>query len=125
LGKDITKLERQIDSFLDKIADASSDHVARAYERKIAKLETEKMMAEQKLAQAGTMGKGKPEKIELALKFLTNPWKLWTSNVMEHRRLVLKLAFAERLPYTRNEGYRTPKNHLALQGVRGVSEVDL
>ena len=33
--------------------------------------------------------------------------KLWTSPRLEDKRTVLKLAFTERLAYTRNEGFRT------------------
>jgi len=33
--------------------------------------------------------------------------KLWVSERLEDKRTVLKLAFAERLAYTRNEGFRT------------------
>src|SRR5687767_11383814 len=33
--------------------------------------------------------------------------KLWISERLEDKRTVLKLAFAERLIYTRNEGFRT------------------
>ncbi|EBA14457.1 resolvase [Roseobacter sp. SK209-2-6] len=42
-----------------------------------------------------------------AFDFLGNPSKLSASERFEDKRAVLKLVFAERLPYTRNEGYRT------------------
>ena len=119
LKRDVATLDSQIDGFLDKIADASSSHATRAYERKIEKLETEKVLAEQKLAQTAQFGTKKTEKIELALSFLTNPKKLWDSGAMDHRRLVLKLAFAERLPYVRNQGYRTPRTTLPFKAFRG------
>ena len=51
---------------------------------------------------------GKPkhtfnELFELALKFLSNPRKLWTSGDIAPRNTVLRLAFC------RNEGFRTPQ----------------
>ena len=42
-----------------------------------------------------------------AFAFLSNPWKLWASGKVEWQRLVVRLAFVDRLAYCRNEGYRT------------------
>ena len=45
---------------------------------------------------------------ELAWRFLSNPWKIWESEVLHLRRLVLRLTFAQQLVYDRKTGYRTP-----------------
>ncbi|MGH1398387.1 MAG: recombinase family protein, partial [Alphaproteobacteria bacterium] len=121
LARDITKLERQIDGLLDKLADTTSQHAIRAYERKLESLEREKLMMEEKRAQTGLSNTQRSQKIELALAFLSSPWKLWTSGIMDYRRLVLKLAFTDRLPYTRNKGYRTPKTTLPFKVLTGKS----
>jgi site-specific DNA recombinase len=42
------------------------------------------------------------------MEFLENPYKLWTSDFIEDKRTVLKLAFAEPIVYERKEGFRTP-----------------
>ena len=52
------------------------------------------------------------ELFELALGFLSNPWKLWQSEHLEDKRTVLKLAFEDRLTYCRKSGLRTPKTSL-------------
>lgn len=49
------------------------------------------------------------EKLELALKFLSNPWKIWENGSVPVRRLVLKLAFAGPIQCCRKEGARTPQ----------------
>jgi len=49
------------------------------------------------------------EMFELAFAFLANPWNVWVSPHLEHKRAVLKLAFQERLAYRRSEGFRTPQ----------------
>ncbi len=121
LTREILKLDRQLDNLLDKLADTDSEHATRAYERKIEKLESEKLLAEEKRAQTGLDPRQKSKKIELALNFLSNPWKLWTSENMKHRRLVLKLAFADRLAYARSEGYRTPKTTLPFKVLDRIS----
>ncbi len=45
--------------------------------------------------------------IEPALEFLANPWNIYEKGGFALKRTVLKLAFAEPLRYSRNEGYRT------------------
>lgn len=47
------------------------------------------------------------EALRTALDFLSNPWNLWASGQLEHRRTVLKLVFVERLNYVRDNGFRT------------------
>jgi len=49
------------------------------------------------------------------LNFLANPWNLWASERLEHKKAVLKLAFVDRLAYVRNEGFRTPDLALPLK----------
>jgi hypothetical protein len=50
--------------------------------------------------------------------YLANPCNLWASERLEHKKAVLKLAFADRLTYVRNKGSRTP-----LQGVSGSQKL--
>jgi hypothetical protein len=46
---------------------------------------------------------------ELALSFLSNPWKLWASGQYHLRRIALRLAFSDRVIYCRQNGFRTSK----------------
>ncbi|MEM8717553.1 MAG: hypothetical protein AAGE92_17570 [Cyanobacteria bacterium P01_G01_bin.4] len=112
----LRKIDAQIDRFLDRITDTASDTAAKAYERKIETLERERLILEEKVAtirsQMAPDSDSAREKLELCFKFLANPWKLWTSEVIQHRRLVLRLAFADRLDYCRKTGPRTPKTTL-------------
>ncbi|MEL6375897.1 MAG: recombinase family protein, partial [Pseudomonadota bacterium] len=105
----LKRIERDVDRLVDMIADASSPHTARAYERKIDKLEEDKLLTEKKLADLKTSNKHLPEKVELALKFLSNPCKIWDLGDQDIRRLLLKMMFADRISYDRKTGYRTPQ----------------
>ncbi|MEX2615249.1 MAG: type IV secretory system conjugative DNA transfer family protein [Alphaproteobacteria bacterium] len=58
--------------------------------------------------------------LEHTLEFLANPCKLWHSERFEHKRTVLRLAFAERLAYCRNKGYRTPETTLPFKVLGGL-----
>lgn len=109
LKADAARLEKEIGQLLDRIVEASSPAVVGAYEKRIEALELERKVAEEKL-QAGTGPKRSfDESFEHACAFLANPWKLWETGELALKRLVLRLAFAQRIPYCRNQGYRTPE----------------
>ncbi len=59
--------------------------------------------------------------IEHALQFLANPWNLWETGQFTLKRMVLRLAFSERIAYCRNEGYRTPKTTLPFKVLGDLS----
>lgn len=56
---------------------------------------------------------------ELAMAFLSNPWN-WSSERLEDKRTALKLTFADRLPYHRKNGSRTPKT-IAFNALGGLT----
>ncbi|MCB9958323.1 MAG: recombinase zinc beta ribbon domain-containing protein [Rhodospirillaceae bacterium] len=120
LRREIAKLETRIDGFLDKIADATSATAVTAYERRIEKLEAERQRVQGQL-ETVCKPRGPAENLEPALAFFSNPWKVWASGHLELRRMVLRLAFAERLAYCRKTGPRTPKTTLPFNMLGGVS----
>ncbi len=109
LKTDLSKNEKQMDQLLDRIVDAENPTVISAYEKRVARLEKEKLIVIEKLENMGNPRHGFDELFELAMNFLANPWKLWTSGQINLRKIVLRLAFAERMAYRRNEGFRTPQ----------------
>ncbi len=108
LKAQIGKLEKQIDQLLDLIVDANSDSVVSAYEKRIAKLEREKLLAQEQLIKTGSPRHTLEESFEHAMSFLANPWKICSNSEYALKKTVLRLAFAEPLPYCRNQGLRTP-----------------
>jgi site-specific DNA recombinase len=107
MRQELATVTRKVDQLLERIVDASSDSVVRAYERKIKELESQKAMLADKIANSGKPIRSFSETYRTAFDFLANPSKLWHSPRIEDRRAVLKLVFAEKLPYVRGEGYRT------------------
>lgn len=82
----------------------------RAYEGKISDLERGKTKLQDQLSHHNVPSEGTfEEKLEPALQFLANPWKLWESGQIIIRRMVLKLAFTVRIAYHRNQGARTTR----------------
>ncbi|MEO1724822.1 MAG: hypothetical protein AAFR84_20795 [Pseudomonadota bacterium] len=118
-GTKLASLERQIDDFLDRIADAASPTAVTAYERRIEKLDAERLQLQSQL-ENGFKPKGTIEEcLEPALQFFSSPWKVWASGRPELRRLVLRLAFSERLAYCRKTRTRTPKTTLPFNMLEG------
>lgn len=112
LKSDIVRLDRQIEQLLDRVVDASNASTVSAYERRIAKLEKEKLLAVEKLSRKAGPKHTFDEMFEHACNFLSSPWNIWRNDRMEAKKMVLRLAFAERPAYSRNTGFRTPKTTL-------------
>ena len=109
LRTDIATLEKKIGQLVERVTDTDDPTLIAAYEKKIKELTKDKLLASERIANCGKPLKSFGETYRTAFDFLANPCKLWLSDRLEDRRAVLRLVFAERLPYLRNEGYRTAK----------------
>ena len=108
LHKQLGDVDRQIESLLDRIVEANSASVVSAYEARIDKLERERIVLSERLEKA-VLVKGQLEDcIELALKFLSNPWNIYKNGDFTMRQTVLRLAFSKPLRYSQNGVYGTP-----------------
>jgi site-specific DNA recombinase len=63
----------------------------------------------EKLQTVGKNTRPFAEMFKLTMMFLANPREIWQNGRLEHKRTVLKLAFADHLKYCRNTGFQTPK----------------
>ena len=117
----IRTLDKQIDQLLDRIVETGNASVVKAYEKKVAKLEREKALAQEKLAENGKPRHTFEESFEHALRFLSSPWKIWKNADIIGRKTVLRLAFSQPLPYCRKEGLRTPDLAFPFKALAGLS----
>ena len=108
IKQELHETEKKITTFLDRIVNAESTTVIQAYEQRITILEKDKLVLQEKLEKKTTKRRPFDEMFELAMRFLSNPWKVWELGTLEHKRTVLKLTFKDRLTYQRNQGFRTP-----------------
>ena len=120
IKRDINAIDRQVDQLLERIVGAENPTVISAYEAKLAKLEKEKLIKAEKLENAGKPRHAFDEMFELSLRFLSSPWNLWASGQMHLRRIVLRLAFAKRITYTRNEGFSNPTLSSPFNALGGI-----
>ncbi len=107
--REAEQIERQVQKLLDRVVEAGSASVIQAYEKRIGRLERQALVLREKSENVGQPKKPFDELFELAVQFLANPSKLWASGKMEHRNMVLRLTFSDRLHYSPKTGFRTPK----------------
>ena len=119
LSSQSESIDRQIENLLERIVETESKTVISAYEKKIAKLEQEKRITNEKLAKYAQNSMSPEEYLEPALQFLSNPWNIWATGDYFLRRMVLRLAFSERIVYCREKGYRTAKTSLPFKVLEG------
>jgi len=120
LRRGLIKIEKQIDILLDRIVETTGTATIKAYERKIGQLEKDRFLMTEKMKKSFQPRATPPQMLELSMKFLSNPWKLWASDDINLQKMALRLAFSEALPYHRNEGYRTAKTTLPFNVLRGI-----
>ncbi len=107
LKSELVKIEKQVEQFLDRIGNTDTASIITAYEGRIRKLEQQRLLISENIAKCGRPLRHFDESFRTALDFLVSPCNLWNSERLEDKRMVLKLAFADRLTYVRNEGFRT------------------
>ena len=118
----LTNVEKQIDQYLDRIVATEVASVIAAYEERIRKLETEKLLLREHVENCTKPAHDFDEALRTALEFLANPWNLWRSGQLPHRRNVLRLTFSERLRYSRKEGFRTANLSLPFKVLGEISD---
>ncbi|WP_208354670.1 recombinase zinc beta ribbon domain-containing protein, partial [Pseudaestuariivita rosea] len=120
--REIDQMDKQLDGLLDRIAETDNPTVVAAYEKKIAKLEQDKLMLADKLDQK-TQSKHSLEDIfELSVLFLTSPWKIWEKGGLALKKTVLRTAFKAPLAYSKENGFRTPQTSVIFRFLRELKE---
>ncbi len=120
---EISKLDSKIENVMDKLVEADSNSVIKAYENRIKKLETDKAVLIDKSRQSLRPMRSFKSALKTALDyFISNPYKIWESGRLDSRRAVIKLAFPGGFQYHRNPGLRTVETPLPFKVLRGLSD---
>ena len=118
----IASLDKDIDRLLDTITAVSRPSVIASCEDKIDMMEREKTKVAQEMAEMAKPMGSFEEKLEPVLTFLANPFKIWATGNITLRRLVLKLAIADRIFYDRFEGARTTEIAFPFKALGGITD---
>lgn len=116
---EIRQADAQIEKLVNRIVNLTNENAVGALENKIAELEQRKLILAEKAANSTAPQPSLGQSIELSLRFLANPYNIWTSGIFELKRLVLKLVFSEPLEYDKFGGYRTPKTSITFSALGG------
>ena len=119
LKTQLRKADKQVNQLLERIVEAESPTVIRAYEKRIQELEQDKLTVQEQIATCGRPVRDFDDTLRTALRFLAKPRQLWDSDRLADKRAVLKLTFTDRLAYVRNEGFRTPETTLPFSVLGG------
>ena len=109
LKRQVKDIDHQITGLLERIVDARSPSVIKAYETRVEALEKQRILITEKMDIMVPAKDTYEEFVELSLRFLSNPWFIYEKGSLPLKRKVLKLAFAEPMRYSRKEGFRTTK----------------
>lgn len=104
---ELAEIERGVAQLVQRIMDSDVTPVTAVYEKKIGDLEARKALLRERAVNSHKPTHDFMAGFRTALAFFANPQKLWLSGRFDLRRIVLKLAFADRIVYARNEGFRT------------------
>ncbi len=124
LAAQIKAADQKIDGLLDKLLEVDSSTVIKACEKKIEKLERDKLVLKEKAANCSGSSGSFEKVFELASRILANPCNLWLSRHIELQRLVLKLVFSDKMAYHRNQGFRTPTLSLPFKALVDFSDAE-
>ncbi|WP_282078892.1 hypothetical protein [Epibacterium ulvae] len=121
MKRERTNLQKQIEGLMDRIIEADSPTIITAYEKRIDKMEREKLILDEKLSAKRPNKQTFDQLFEHACDFLSNPCHLWENGSLIAKKKVLRLAFAERISYSRERGFRTPKTTLPFKVLEDFS----
>lgn len=73
LKRETVQVEKQIESLLDRIVETENPRIIAAYEKRLSKLETDKLVLAEKLQNGVKPAHSFDDLFELATSFLANP----------------------------------------------------
>ncbi|MCK5373946.1 MAG: zinc ribbon domain-containing protein [Alphaproteobacteria bacterium] len=111
---EIGTIEKKTHQFLNRIVEADSTPLITAYENQVRTLEEQRIALKEKVSNCGRPLQPFDQTFRTAMEFLGNPQKLWTSERMEDKKAVLRLVFADKLTYCKDEGFRTAQTTLPI-----------
>ena len=118
----IIQLETKAESLIKRLLGTEEASLIKVYETQLKRLEENKLVLMEKADKYRQPLATFEETYRTACEFLANPCNLWTSPNWQDRRILLRLAFAGRIPYCTKTGYRTAIPALPFNVLREISD---
>lgn len=107
LEQELVRIQSERNKLLERITQGDTPSMIAALEARIRELEEQKRLMEARIANAGRAVRDFDTSLRSASEFLANPYRTWKSGPFEIKRIVLKLALASGLTWSRHRGLRT------------------
>lgn len=107
LQREANDIEEKIETFMERITETRNAAMIERYEEQIQKLQTRRIGLKEQARTMGDVDTSFEAALGTVFDFLENPYRLWAKGDLDDKRLVLKLAFAERLAFDRDSGFGT------------------
>lgn len=117
------QLEREINKIVDRMLDVSSPRALKAFEERLESMEQERLTALEKASKKAGPSRSVEELFELSMLVFANPYKSWKNGTSELKRIILRLAFAEPLSYTRETGCLNSKRSRLFAALESFCDV--
>ena len=124
IRSELIMLEKKVDGLVDRIVDATSERVVKAYEQRIEGLDRKKLVLGEKLQNTGKPKRTFEEMFELTMQFLSSPCNIWKNGGLAEKKTVLRLVLSDRLQYSRENGLRTPRIARVFSIMKGETMTD-
>ncbi len=121
LDLDKKLLDQKIDGFMGRLLETDDKEIVRLYENHIKALEQKRQILSSQAAQMFETNTSYEDAVGTVFNFIRNPHGIWVNGDIEDKRLVMKLAFAKRIPYCRNEGLGTAEMTLPFSVLADIS----
>ena len=115
-------LERKTEKMMERLVATDDPTLITAYENQIRKLQEDKLVIEEKLQKQPPIQGSFEDTYRTAMEFLASPCNLWDNGDQDSRKLVLKLAFTDLIPFSRNGGYRTAPTSCIFSLLQGSND---
>ncbi len=116
----VKDIDLKIRGFMDRLLEAEDIIVIKRYEQHISELEKERNLLSAQAHQSESVDTSFEGAVGTVFDFLSNPQSLWANGDLEDKHLVIKLAFAKRLPYCRDHGFGTVSKSLPFTVLGGL-----
>lgn len=120
---ELDKIDKDISLLMDKYANAKDGELSEMLEDRLKTKKLEKEAVKEASEKLLSVDTSLEEALGTIIDFISNPAAMWKSGDFEEQRLVLKLAFAERLPFDKDKGFGTTGKSLPFKVLEGLRPV--
>ena len=118
----LTEIDTQIETLLGRLMEGKSEPLVASYERRVEKLEREKLLLNERLGAHAKPCQRPSQEFEPVLGFLKNPMNLWPSDDLARKQALMKMLFAARPGYKKKIGVRTPIYACPVNALTAISD---